>query len=119
MKAPKVLVISFSGLGQVFWKSVIGQGNANVFQWEDYNSALNNLTNVSPDVIIVENNEYEKDSKFCVEYILKFLREVKVFWINQNALAEKHNLHDNRLVNAPLSCELVTQISRCAYPQNN
>jgi len=53
-KQKKIFIISFNQISTEFWKERINLDYANYWHWKSPEEALNNLTTIWPDIIIVD-----------------------------------------------------------------
>jgi len=102
MQVKKVFIISFNQLTTDFWKQHLDLEGAKLWHWKSPENAINNLTTVWPDVIIIDGYWAKTTCNPCLDQVLKFKSKTKVFCL----------MPDSKELDRPISIHQKFYLSR-------
>lgn len=118
MQVSKVFIISFNQLTTDFWKQHLYLENAELWHWKSPEDAINNLTTVWPDVIIIDSYWAKIAHNPCLDQVLKFKGKTKIFCLTPDL--NNPVLIDKRLCISRFDEEVLNTINQLIdQSQNN
>ena len=112
MKKKRILIISFNHLPTSFWKEHLDLSEAEVWHFHSTEMAINNLTTIWPDAIIVDGYFAKEPYEFCLKSILKKNIPTRIYRITpKEQLQRKYLSINKRLVYSKLSSNILEELN--------
>jgi len=91
----KIFIISFNQLSTDFWKEHLSIDNSNYWHWKSPEIAMQNITTVWPDLIIIDGYWSKIPFKAYVKEVLNIRSSIEVFCLAPNtaSLFNQNYLH--------------------------
>lgn len=117
MKKKKVFLISFNQLTTDFWKQHLNFENVSLSHWVNPVHAINNLTTVWPDVIIIDGYFAKESYEDCLRQVLRLKSNQKIFCLTPLTKASNKIVFiDERLSISKLDNEIINEINAAINP---
>jgi orotidine-5'-phosphate decarboxylase len=119
MKKKKVFLISFNQLTPNFWEQHLKLENTKLFHWKTPEHAINNLTTVWPDIIIIDGYFAKESYKACLREVLRLKSNQKIFCLtplSKTKARGKTVFMDERLCVSKLDEKVINEINAAINP---
>ena len=118
MKKKKVFLISFNQLTTDFWRQHLDLDTAQLWHWKTPDHAINNLTTVWPDVIIIDGYFAKESYEVCLRQVLRIKSNQKIFCLTPLPKAHNKTVFINeRLFISRLDEEVINEINSTLNPK--
>ncbi|MFT5250249.1 MAG: response regulator of citrate/malate metabolism [Flavobacteriales bacterium] len=112
-----VFIISFNQLSTDFWEEHLNFNHADFFHWKTPEHALNNISTVCPDIIIVDCYWAKEPHGIYLSNVLKKNTNAKIFYITPEAeLDSNFRSIDKRLLVSRFTVDVLKKINNLIKP---
>jgi len=117
MKKKKVFLISFNRLTTDFWKQHLNFENVQLTHWTNPEQAIDNLSTIWPDVVIIDGYFAKRSYDDCLKKALKLKSNQKIFCLTPLPKAHRKVVFiDERLSISKLDEEVISAINEAISP---
>ncbi len=113
MKPIKVFIISLNELPTSYWHNTLQLSDVDLWHWKCKNNALNNISTIWPDIILVDAYFSKKGHLDCLKKVLEINCSAEIFCLTplpKNFIGP--TIYDPRLVVSKLDLEVIEQINK-------
>ena len=117
MKKKKIFIISYNKLPIDFWKSHINYEEARIWLWKSPEHAINNLSTVFPDIVIIDGYWATESISSCLIKVLKEKNISKIFCLSPITDSDTKIISiDNRLIISNFNSDVLKKINEWVTP---
>ena len=117
MKKKKIFIISYNNLPIDFWKAHLNYKNAKLWLWKSPEHALNNLSTVFPDIVIIDGYWAKESITSCLNKVLEKKFISKIFCLSPKIEFDAKLIYiDQRLSMSNFNNDVLKKINELIKP---